>query len=105
MKPDSRFNTLVKSTKDVNLTLFGEVVTAPKGSTLAAAILSHSGDAFRQTETGVLRSAFCMMGVCFECLVEVNGNPNTQSCMILVEDKMVVKRQVGLRQIGICEND
>jgi len=46
-----------------------------------------------------------MMGVCFECLVEVNGNPNTQSCMILVEDKMVVKSQVGLRQIGICEND
>ena len=35
MKPDSRFNTLVKSTKDVNFTLFGEVVTAPKGSTLA----------------------------------------------------------------------
>ena len=105
MKPDSRFNTLVKSTKDVNFTLFGEVVTAPKGSTLAAAILSHSSDAFRQTETGALRSAFCMMGVCFECLVEVNGNPNTQSCMILVEDKMVVKRQVGLRQIGICEND
>jgi predicted molibdopterin-dependent oxidoreductase YjgC len=105
MKPDSRFNTLVKSTKDVNFTLFGEVVTAPKGSTLAAAILSHSGDAFRQTETGALRSAFCMMGVCFECLVEVNGNPNTQSCMILVEEKMLVKRQVGLRQIGICEND
>ena len=105
MKPDSRFNTLVKSTKDVNFTLFGEVVTAPKGSTLAAAILSHSGDAFRQTETGALRSAFCMMGVCFECLVEVNGHQNTQSCMILIEDKMVVKRQVGLRQIEICEND
>ena len=46
-----------------------------------------------------------MMGVCFECLVEVNGNQNTQSCMILIEDNMVVKRQVGLRQIEICEND
>ena len=41
MKPDSKFNILVKNTKDVNFTLFGEAVTAPKGSTLAAVILSH----------------------------------------------------------------
>ena len=93
MKPDSKFDILVKNTKDVNFTLFGEAVTAPKGSTLAAVILSHSGDTFRQTETGALRSAFCMMGVCFECLVEIDGRPNQQACQITVHDDMIVNRQ------------
>ena len=41
MKTDSRFKTLIKSTNDVNFTLFGEIVTVPKGTTLAAAILSN----------------------------------------------------------------
>ena len=105
MKTDSRFKTLIKSTNDVNFTLFGEIVTVPKGTTLAAAILSNFGEASRITQTGALRTAFCMMGVCFDCLVEVDGNPNIQSCMVLVHDQMVVKRQIGLRSIGISKDD
>lgn len=36
-----------------------------------------------------------MMGVCFECLVEIDGIPNRQACMIPVREGMVVRRQKG----------
>lgn len=41
------------------------------------------------------RGAFCQMGVCFECLVEIDGVPNRQGCLVRVKDGMRVKRQVG----------
>ncbi len=93
----SRFQTPPEDGEPVQFTFDGELVTAPIGTSLAAALLSHSGDASRETATGAGRSAFCMMGVCFDCLVEVDGTPNTQACMTLVRDGMVVKRQIGLR--------
>ena len=41
-----------------------------------------------------------MMGVCFDCLVEVDGTPNTQACMILLREGMTVRRQTGLRDLN-----
>ena len=96
----SRFKTLPESGVPVQFTLDGKLVTAPTGTSLAAALLAHSGDASRKTKTGAGRTAFCMMGVCFDCLVDVDGKPNTQACMTLVRDGMVVKRQIGLRGLN-----
>jgi hypothetical protein len=36
-----------------------------------------------------------MMGVCFECLVEIDGVPARQSCIVTVQDGMQVRRQIG----------
>jgi predicted molibdopterin-dependent oxidoreductase YjgC len=36
-----------------------------------------------------------MMGVCFECLVEVDGKPGRQACLTTVRDGMVIRRQQG----------
>ncbi len=36
------------------------------------------------------------MGLCFDCLVVVDGVPNTRACMTLVAEGMRVERQVGL---------
>jgi predicted molibdopterin-dependent oxidoreductase YjgC len=41
-----------------------------------------------------------MMGVCFDCLIEVDGRPNVQGCMIAVRDGMAVRRQRGLRNLS-----
>ncbi len=83
----------------VHLTLDGVAITAHAGDTLAAALLAHSGDASRSTGHGVPRSAYCLMGVCFECLVELDGQPGTQACMVTVRDGMVVRRQHGHRRL------
>ncbi|MEO2044061.1 MAG: (2Fe-2S)-binding protein, partial [Nitrospinaceae bacterium] len=40
------------------------------------------------------RAAYCFMGICFECLLEINGQRNQQGCMIPVSDGMQIKRQL-----------
>jgi NADH dehydrogenase/NADH:ubiquinone oxidoreductase subunit G len=39
-----------------------------------------------------------MMGVCFDCLVEVDGRQNVQSCMVEVSDGMQVSLPAGARR-------
>lgn len=39
------------------------------------------------------RSAYCAMGVCFECLVEIDGQPNRQACLTQVRAGMQIVQQ------------
>jgi len=41
------------------------------------------------------RGYFCGMGVCFDCLVTIDGQPNRQSCLVPVATGMVVQRNKG----------
>ena len=36
-----------------------------------------------------------MMGVCFECLMEIDGTPNQQACLVPVAENMRINRQLG----------
>jgi predicted molibdopterin-dependent oxidoreductase YjgC len=40
-----------------------------------------------------------MMGACFECLVEIDGVPSRQSCMVTVRDGMRIRSQEGARDL------
>jgi hypothetical protein len=40
-----------------------------------------------------------MMGACFECLVEIDGVPNRQSCLIEARDGMRIHSQEGARDL------
>ncbi len=74
----------------------GEAVAAFAGETLAAALLAHGAAAFRDTVvTGRPRGPYCMIGVCFDCLVEVDGIANRRACQVRVRDGMRVRRQRG----------
>ena len=80
----------------VGIVLSGRAVSAPEGETLAAVLLRESFGPFRTTPAGGReRAAYCMMGVCFECLVEIDGRPSRQSCLTQVRDGMVIQRQEG----------
>lgn len=71
-------------------------ITAPAGVSIAAALLLSGAGPVRTTPvTSAPRAPYCMMGVCFDCLVEVDGVPNRQSCMVAIRDGMVVKPQRG----------
>ena len=100
MKIASRFLTRPDLAETVHLTLDGEPITARVGDTVAAALLAHDGNAHRPTAKGAGRTAYCMMGVCFDCLIEVDGRPNVQGCMTVVHDGMVLRRQGGLRRLA-----
>lgn len=74
---------------------------ARPGDTVAAALLLAGGVPMRTSAvSGAPRSAYCMMGVCFECLVEIDGVPSQQGCLIEVRPGMRIRRQHGRPQIG-----
>ena len=71
----------------------GEACTAKEGEILAAVLLRQPNPLFRKHPVdGSPRAAFCMMGVCFECLVEVDGIPDQQACLLQARDGMQVQR-------------
>jgi predicted molibdopterin-dependent oxidoreductase YjgC len=83
----------------VTLQVQGRPITAREGDTLAMALLNAGVVQFRQTPvSGQPRGPLCLMGVCFDCLVEVNGRHNVQSCMVEVADGMQVSLPTGARR-------
>ncbi|MDR2451729.1 MAG: (2Fe-2S)-binding protein [Candidatus Accumulibacter sp.] len=57
---------------------------------VAAALVAHGYAACRHTAAGQPRGPFCLSGVCFECLVEIDGIPNRQACLTPVAPGMKV---------------
>lgn len=69
-------------------------VIADEGEPLAAVLLRSASLSCRRTAvSGASRAPYCMMGVCFECLVEVDGATSTRSCLVRVRDGLDVRRQ------------
>jgi predicted molibdopterin-dependent oxidoreductase YjgC len=79
----------------VTIELDGTSVEAYEGDTVAAVLLALGEAATRRTVGGEPRGLFCGMGVCFDCLVVVDGVPNTRACMTWVRDGLCVQRQDG----------
>jgi D-hydroxyproline dehydrogenase subunit gamma len=78
----------------------GRTITARSGDTVAAALLAASETTLRVTAvSGASRAPYCMMGVCFECLMEIDGVGNRQACLTLVAEGMHVRRQRGARGV------
>lgn len=64
----------------------------PAGYTVAAALLALGYKSNRASPiSGSPRGPYCMMGVCFECLVEIDGIPNLQGCLTEVQPQMRVR--------------
>lgn len=72
----------------------GRSMTARSGDTVASALLAAGEAIFRSSPiSGAPRGPFCMMGVCFECLVEIDGVSDRQACMVSIVEGMVIRRQ------------
>ena len=80
----------------VTILLEGEPVEAFEGETVAAVLLARGEIATRRTAGGEPRGIFCGMGVCFDCLMVVDGVPNTRACMTWVREGLDVRFQDGL---------
>ncbi len=59
----------------------GRPVPARPGQTVAAALLAAGQRILRHTPSGAPRSLFCGMGVCFDCLVEIDGLSGVRACV------------------------
>lgn len=75
-------------------------VRVPEGASAAAALLVAGIAASRSTPVGgAPRLPYCMMGVCFDCLAEIDGVPNRQACMVTVAPGMRIAPQQGAREV------
>jgi D-hydroxyproline dehydrogenase subunit gamma len=85
----------------VSIAVEGHDVKARVGDTVAAALLAAGFDHCRTTPiSGAPRAPYCMMGVCFECLVTIDGIGNCQGCLVAVREGMRVELQRGKRDIA-----
>lgn len=85
----------------IALEIDGVAVTAEPGESIAAVLLRQAEPWSRETPvTGSRRAPYCMMGVCFDCLAEVDGVASVQTCLTPVRDGMRITRQLGKRRIG-----
>jgi predicted molibdopterin-dependent oxidoreductase YjgC len=89
-----RLDNAIAGSETVALKIAGKEVTAFHGETVAAAMLAAGFSYTRLTpEKDKMRGPYCMMGICFDCLVEIDGVPNQRACQTLVQDGMRVNIQ------------
>ena len=75
----------------VTFSFEGRQITANRGDTIAAALLGGGIVEFRRAVvSGAPRAPFCMIGNCYECLVEVKGKGLVQACLTEVAEGMNV---------------
>ena len=95
------FRRLPDSSADVEVIVDGAPISARAGDSVAAALLASGHLACRTTPvSGAPRGPFCMMGVCFDCLVVIDGTPNRQGCLVTVQDGMRIETQKGARTLA-----
>jgi predicted molibdopterin-dependent oxidoreductase YjgC len=86
--------------KTVPVTVEGRELRVPQGASAAAAVLLAGLASIRETPvTGSPRAPYCLMGVCFDCLAEIDGQPNRQSCLVTAKPGMTIRRQRGRRAV------
>ncbi|MEU6003276.1 MULTISPECIES: (2Fe-2S)-binding protein [unclassified Streptomyces] len=78
------------------VTFDGREIPALPGQTVAAALWSAGITAWRTTRReGGPRGVFCGIGVCFDCLVEVNGRANQRACLVPAIPGAEIRTQDG----------
>ena len=95
----NRFNQ--KAKPSVKIEFDGKVIKAVEGDTVASAIMAAGISDLREAPvSGAPRGPYCMMGVCFECLVEIDGIGHQQACLLSVKNGMIIKREKAKRFVS-----
>jgi D-hydroxyproline dehydrogenase subunit gamma len=75
----------------VSIDVDGARVDAYPGESLATALLAAGVRVFRRTQSREPRGPFCNMGVCFECVIAVDGEEGVRACVTPVRAGMRVE--------------
>jgi D-hydroxyproline dehydrogenase subunit gamma len=86
------FRRLNPSETKVTIHLDDREIPAVAGESVAAALLAAGAIGFRSDPiSGETRAPYCMIGNCYECLVEIDGWPDRQACLVPVAPGMRVR--------------
>jgi hypothetical protein len=81
------------------ITINGAPFEAKAGDSVAAALLAAGHVASRVSAVSAApRGAYCLMGVCFECLIRIDGVDNRQGCLVEVREGMAVETRTSRRE-------
>ena len=95
------FRRIEKTDSDtVSVTIEGRQYQVPDGISVAAAVLLCGQKKVRNTPISKSpRLPYCMMGICFDCLMHIDGVPNQQACQVDVRDNMIIACQQGAAEL------
>ncbi|MEU4668048.1 (2Fe-2S)-binding protein [Amycolatopsis sp. NPDC023774] len=80
----------------VKFSFRGQEIVAEPGQSVGAALIAAGHRSWRKTRLdGAPRGVFCGIGVCFDCLVVVNGKPGRRACLTEVRPGDVIEPQEG----------
>lgn len=82
---------MIKRAAEIAFQFEGEEFTAYDGETISAALLRAGKNNIRMAPNGTPRGIFCGMGVCQECVVEIDGQ-KLESCRTKVTEGLVVRK-------------
>ncbi len=92
--------------KQFEIVVDGQPVVAYEGETIAVALLAAGKQVLRWThKRGEPRGIFCGMGICFDCVMTVDGMPNVRTCVTPAQPGMRVVTQRGLPRLDPDETD
>jgi len=78
--------------KTIEVTIDGRKVQAFEGELVSTVLLAEGISIFgRKHTTGRPSGIYCGMGVCYECLVTINGTTNIRACQTFAVDRMVIE--------------
>jgi aerobic-type carbon monoxide dehydrogenase small subunit (CoxS/CutS family) len=79
-------------TEKVSFSFNGKDFQCESGQTIAAALIAADQRELRSTRFGnEPRSIFCGIGICYDCVVVVDGIANQRSCLVEARDGMKVE--------------
>ena len=80
----------------VTITFAGRTLQARDGQSVAAALTAAGVRSWRTTRRGARpRGLFCGIGVCFDCLLTIDGRPAQRACLVPVRDGMILGEAGG----------
>jgi hypothetical protein len=86
---------------ELGLTFDGAPLSARAGQSVAAALTDAGIRSWRTTRHNERpRGLFCGIGVCYDCLLVVDGLPNQRACLVPARDGMTLQTRVTERAAG-----
>ena len=97
LRPDTN----LRRGREVQLLIDGESTVAHEGESLAAVLMARGQKVFRRSAGGEPRGLFCGIGLCYDCLVTVDGARSVRACVTPARDGMRVSTLESGEQIGV----
>ena len=89
MRNDRRLTGYVERGRQVQIVVDGAPLPAYEGESVAAALLAAGRRALRTSpDRAEPRGMYCGIGLCFDCVLPIDGQPAVRACQTPVRDGM-----------------